>query len=154
MTTAHLAEENFRRLRALFPHAVTESVNAAGEVVRAIDADVLRQEIAAAVVEGAREPYRFTWPGKRRALAQAFAPCAKTLCPVREKSVGRRGARGGLNSENLYIEGDNLDALKLLRETHGGKIKLIYIDPPYNTGSDFVYKDDFSRREGQGRLHG
>lgn len=158
MTPRHtpaLAEENFRRLRALFPHAVTESVSAAGEVVRAIDADVLRQEIAA-VVEGAREPYRFTWPGKRRALALAFAPCTKTLRPVREKSVGRRGARGGLNSENLYIEGDNLDALKLLRETHGGRIKLIYIDPPYNTGSDFVYKDDFSRREGQGsgeRLH-
>ena len=148
------AEENFRRLRALFPHAVTEGVNAAGEVVRAIDADVLRRELGAAVVEGAQERYRFTWPGKRRALAQACAPCAKTLRPVREKSVGRRGARGGMNSENLYIEGDNLDALKLLRATHAGNISFIYIDPPYNTGSDFVYKDDFSQRAGgQGRQH-
>lgn len=154
--TPALAEENFRRLREMFPHAVTESVNAAGDIVRAIDADVLRREIGAVVVEGAQERYRFTWPGKRRALAQANLPTARVLRLVREKSVERRGARGGVNSENLYIEGDNLDALKLLRKTHGGKVRLISIDPPYNTGSDFVYSDDFSQAQGQGggvRLH-
>lgn len=145
MHTPDLAEENFRKLAALFPHAVTETVNENGEPLRAIDADVLRREISAAVVEGPRERYRFTWPDKGKAAALANAPVAKTLRLDRSRSVGRDGARGGTDSENLYIEGDNLDALKLLRQTYQGAVKLIYIDPPYNTGSDLVYEDDFSQ---------
>ena len=97
------------------------------------------------MVEGPRERYRFTWPDKGKAAALANAPVAKTLRLDRSRSVGRDGARGGTDSENLYIEGDNLDALKLLRQTYQGAVKLIYIDPPYNTGSDLVYEDDFSQ---------
>ncbi len=144
MHTPDLAAENFRKLAALFPNAVTETIDENGDVVRAIDADVLRQEIATHVVEGRAERYQFTWPGKRQAILTANAPISKTLRPCIEESVGRDGKPGGFNSENLYIEGDNLEVLKLLRETYLGKIKMIYIDPPYNTGSDFVYEDDFA----------
>ena len=145
MHTPDLAEENFRKLAAMFPNAVTETINEDGEVVRAIDADVLRQEISAAVVEGAQERYQFTWPDKKKSVVLANQPIAKTLRLDREKSVGRDGTPGGIDTENIYIEGDNLDALKLLQETYLGKVKLIYIDPPYNTGSDaFVYDDDFT----------
>jgi len=145
MHTPNMADENYKKLAALFPNAVTESVDPeTGEVVRSIDADVLRQEISGRVVEGREERYQFTWPDKKKAMLAANAPIAATLRPVRADSVGRDGTPGGWDSENLYIEGDNLDVLKLLQETYLGKIKMIYIDPPYNTGNDFVYEDDFA----------
>ena len=145
MHTPNMADENYRKLAALFPNAVTESIDPeTGEVVRAIDADVLRQEISARVVEGREERYQFTWPDKKKAMLAANAPIAATLRPVVADSVGKDGTPGGWDSENLYIEGDNLDVLKLLQETYLGKVKMIYIDPPYNTGNDFVYEDDFS----------
>ena len=147
--TPDLAESNFHKLAAMFPNAVTETINDAGEVVRAIDADVLRQEISAEVVEGPQERYQFTWPDKKKSVVLANAPIAKTLRLDRSKSVGRDGTRGGIDTENIYIEGDNLDALKLLQETYLGKVKMIYIDPPYNTGSDFIYEDDFSQGTGE-----
>ena len=130
-------QENYEILQKLFPNAVTETI-VDGEVVRAIDKDVLQQEINAAVVEGKDERYQFTWPDKKRAIVSANAPINKTLRPCREESVDFD------NTENLYIEGDNLEVLKLLQETYLGKIKMIYIDPPYNTGHDFVYNDKFS----------
>lgn len=145
MKTADLAAEKYELLRKLFPNAVTETKDEKGEVVRAIDADVLRQEINAAVVEGPKERYRFTWPDKKKSVVLANAPIAKTLRLDREKSVGRSGIAGSIDTENIYIEGDNLDALKLLRETYLHKVKMIYIDPPYNTGNDFIYEDDFSQ---------
>lgn len=148
MRTKNQTDENFAKLSALFPNAVTETVNENGEVVRAIDADVLRQEISAEVVEGTKERYQFTWPDKKKSVVLANAPIAKTLRLDRKKSVGRDGAEGSIDTENIYIEGDNLDALKLLQETYLGKVKMIYIDPPYNTGSDaFVYDDDFKETE-------
>lgn len=156
--TPDLAEENFRRLAEMFPNAVTETITGYitdenGEkraiIRRAVDADVLRQEISAEVVEGPQERYQFTWPDKRQAVALANAPVAKTLRLERSQSVGRDGVRGSVDTENIYIEGDNLDALKLLRETYLSKIKMIYIDPPYNTGSDFIYADTFSQTRGE-----
>ena len=144
MHTPNLADENFKKLAALFPNAVTETVNENGEVVRAIDKDVLMQEISTTVVEGREERYQFTWPDKKKAMLAANAPISATLRPIKADSVGKDGTPGGWDSENLYIEGDNLDALKLLRETYLGKVKMIYIDPPYNTGNDFVYEDDFA----------
>lgn len=144
MHTPDLAEENYKKLAALFPDAVTETKDENGNTVRAIDKDVLMQEINAKVVDDGQERYQFTWPDKRKAVALANAPIAKTLRFEKEKSVGRDGTPGGTDSENIYIEGDNLDALKLLQETYLGKVKMIYIDPPYNTGSDaFIYDDDF-----------
>lgn len=145
MHTPDLADENFAKLAALFPNAVTETKDENGNVVRAIDADVLRQEISATVVEGSQERYQFTWPDKKKSVVLANQPIAKTLRLDREKSVGRDGTPGGIDTENIYIEGDNLDALKLLQETYLGKVKMIYIDPPYNTGNDFIYEDDFSQ---------
>ena len=144
MRTANLADENFKKLAALFPNAVTETVNENGEVVRAIDKDVLMQEISTTVVEGREERYQFTWPDKKKAMLAANAPISATLRPIKADSVGKDGTPGGWDSENLYIEGDNLDVLKLLRETYLGNVKMIYIDPPYNTGNDFVYEDDFA----------
>lgn len=138
MHTTNKADENFAKLAALFPNAVTETINENGEVVRAIDKDVLMQEISTTVVEGKDERYQFTWPDKKKAVLAANSPIAKTLRPCREESVDFD------NTENLYIEGDNLDVLKLLQETYLGKVKMIYIDPPYNTGNDFVYNDDFA----------
>lgn len=138
MQTGDIADENFRKLAELFPNAVTETLDENGEVVRAIDKDVLMQEISARVVEGTEERYQFTWPDKRKAVRLASTPVAAALRPCREESVDFD------TTENLYIEGDNLDVLKLLRETYLGKVKMIYIDPPYNTGNDFVYEDDFS----------
>ena len=154
MRTPDRADENFRKLAALFPNAVTEAIVGYDElgkaiVERAIDKDVLAQEISASVVDGRQERYQFTWPDKRKSVALANAPIAKTLRLDRAKSVGRDGTPGGMDSENVYIEGDNLDALKLLQEAYLGKVKMIYIDPPYNTGSDFIYEDDFSRDSGQ-----
>ena len=139
MQTKNLADEKFEALKQLFPNAVTEAKNESGGVIRAIDKDILMQEIATRVVEGRDERYQFTWPDKRQAILAANAPLSKTLRPAREESVNFD------DTENLYIEGDNLDVLKLLQETYLGKIKMIYIDPPYNTGSDFVYKDDFKQ---------
>ena len=145
MHTPNLADENYRKLASLFPNAVTETIDpATGETVRAIDKDVLMQEINTRVVEGREERYQFTWPDKKKAVLAANAPISAALRPVREDSVGRDGTPGGWDSENLYIEGDNLEVLKLLRETYLGKVKMIYIDPPYNTGNDFVYEDDFA----------
>lgn len=134
---------NIERIGELFPNAVTEVVRD-GKVERAVDFEVLRQELSDVVVEGREERYQFTWPDKKKAILAANAPVPATLRPVVEESVGRGGAAGGFDSENLYIEGDNLEALKLLRETYLGKVKMIYIDPPYNTGNDFIYSDDFA----------
>ena len=139
MQTANKADENFRKLAAMFPTAVTETINENGEVVRAIDKDVLMQEISCTVVDGNEERYQFTWPDKKKSVLLANAPINKTLRPCREESVDFD------TTENLYIEGDNLEVLKLLQETYLGKIKMIYIDPPYNTGNDFVYEDDFAQ---------
>ncbi|MCH3951835.1 MAG: site-specific DNA-methyltransferase [Acidaminococcus sp.] len=146
MHTPDLAEKNYQKLVDLFPNAVTETIDENGNVIRAIDKDVLMQEINTQVVDGNQERYRFTWPDKRNAIILANQPIAKTLRLNREKSVGKDGTSGGIDSENIYIEGDNLDALKLLRETYLGKVKMIYIDPPYNTGNDFIYEDDFSQK--------
>ena len=139
MHTANKAYENFKKLAAMFPNAVTETIDENGEVVRAIDKDVLMQEISTKVVDGNEERYQFTWPDKKKAILAANAPIAKTLRPCKEESVDFD------NTENLYIEGDNLEVLKLLQETYLGKVKMIYIDPPYNTGNDFVYNDDFAQ---------
>ena len=146
MHTPDIAEENYKKLAGLFPNAVTETKDENGNVVRAIDKDVLMQEINAKVVDDGQERYQFTWPDKRKSVILANAPIEKTLRFEQEKSVGRDGTPGGMDSENIYIEGDNLDALKLLQETYLGKVKIIYIDPPYNTGNDFIYKDDFSQK--------
>lgn len=140
MQTVNKADENFKRLAEMFPNAVTEAKNENGEVVRAIDKDVLMQEINTKVVDGNEERYQFTWPDKKKSVLLANAPINKTLRPCREESVDFD------NTENLYIEGDNLEVLKLLQETYLGKIKMIYIDPPYNTGNDFVYNDEFGMR--------
>jgi len=138
MRSPDKARENYAILAKLFPNAVTESIDENGAVVRAIDADVLRQEINIRVVSGQEERYQFTWPDKKKAVLLANAPIAATLRPCREESVDFD------NTENLYIEGDNLDVLKLLRETYLNRVKMIYIDPPYNTGNDFIYEDDFA----------
>ena len=157
MQTANKADDNFKKLAAMFPNAVTETVNENGEVVRAIDKDVLMQEISCKVVDGNEERYQFTWPDKKKSVLLANAPINKTLRPVREDETVPTGAdsegkpycsTGSVDfdtTENLYIEGDNLEVLKLLQETYLGKIKMIYIDPPYNTGNDFVYEDDFAQ---------
>lgn len=145
MHTSNKADEYFRKLAALFPNAVTETVDENGVVVRAIDKDVLMQEISTTVVEGKTERYQFTWPDKKKSVLLANAPISKTLRPCPAESVGKDGIPGGFDSENLYIEGDNLEVLKLLQETYLGKIKMIYIDPPYNTGNDFVYEDNFAQ---------
>lgn len=139
MHTPNKADENFTKLAQLFPNAVTETTDENGEVVRAIDKDILMQEINTAVVDGNEERYQFTWPDKRNSILLANAPISKTLRPCREESVNFD------KTENLYIEGDNLEVLKLLQETYLGKVKMIYIDPPYNTGNDFVYEDRFAQ---------
>ena len=137
--TPNLTAENIDKLAALFPNCVTEAKDEkTGQLKRAIDFDQLRQELSDHIVEGPRERYHLDWPGKREALLAANAPIAKTLRPCREESVDFD------TTKNLFIEGDNLDTLKLLQETYLGKVKLIYIDPPYNTGNDFIYEDDFA----------
>lgn len=143
MQTENIADKNFEILSKMFPNALTETITGYDEdgkpiVERAIDADVLRQEISCKVVEGKDERYQFTWPDKKKAVLLANAPIDKTLRPCRQESVDFD------KTENIYIEGDNLEVLKLLQETYLGKIKMIYIDPPYNTGNDFVYEDDFA----------
>lgn len=145
MHTPDIAEQNYKKLAALFPDAITETTDEDGNIVRAIDKDVLMQEINTKVIDDGQERYQFTWPDKRKSMVMANAPISKTLRLEKEKSVGRDGTPGGVDSENIYIEGDNLDALKLLQETYLGKVKMIYIDPPYNTGNDFIYEDDFAQ---------
>ena len=130
---------NVAKIMELFPNCVTERINAEGKPEHAIDFDMLKQELSDHVVDGLQERYQFTWPDKRKAILAANAPINKTLRPCREESVDFD------NTENLYIEGDNLEVLKLLQETYLGKVKMIYIDPPYNTGNDFVYNDDFKQ---------
>lgn len=130
---------NVAKIMELFPNCVTERINSEGKLEHAIDFDMLKQELSDYVVDGLQERYQFTWPDKRKAILAANAPINKTLRPCREESVDFD------NTENLYIEGDNLEVLKLLQETYLGKVKMIYIDPPYNTGNDFVYEDDFKQ---------
>lgn len=138
-------QRNIELIGKLFPNAITE-VKRNGKVEHAIDFDVLRQELSDSIVEGREERYQFTWPDKKKAMLAANAPITATLRPVVTDSVGKDGTPGGFDSENLYIEGDNLEVLKLLQETYLGKVKMIYIDPPYNTGNDFVYNDEFGMR--------
>ena len=138
MHTPDLTQGHIAKLRELFPGCVTEAKGEDGRLRLAVDFDQLRQELSGTLVEGPQERYQLNWPGKREALLTANAPIAKTLRPCREESVDFD------TTKNLFIEGDNLDALKLLQETYLGKVKLIYIDPPYNTGRDFIYDDDFS----------
>ena len=138
MHTPDLTGENVEKIAALFPNCVTEATDENGKLTRAIDFDQLRQELSGTIVDGPRERYHLDWPGKREAILAANAPIAKTLRPCREESVDFD------TTKNLFIEGDNLEALKLLQETYLGKVKLIYIDPPYNTGNDFIYEDDFA----------
>ena len=138
MHSPDLTQANIDTLAELFPNCMIESRDAKGVVTRSIDFDQLRQELTSSIVEGPQERYQINWPGKREALLTANAPIAKTLRPCREESVDFDATK------NLFIEGDNLDALKLLQETYLNKVKMIYIDPPYNTGSDFIYEDDFA----------
>jgi len=137
MQTTNIVDENIKRIGELFPNCLTERLNDEGKPEMAIDFDQLRQELSKDIVEGAEERYQFTWPDKRNAIRLANAPTTDTLRPCREESVEFD------NTQNLYIEGDNLQVLKLLRENYLGKVKMIYIDPPYNTGNDFVYNDSF-----------
>ena len=138
MHTPNLTQDNIARIAELFPACVTEAKGGDGSVKLAVDFDLLRQELTDSIIEGPQERYHLDWPGKREALLTANAPIAKTLRPARHESVDFEATK------NIFIEGDNLDALKLLQETYLGKVKLIYIDPPYNTGNDFVYEDDFA----------
>ena len=143
MQTTNMVDENIKRIGELFPNCLTERLNDEGKPEVAIDFDQLRQELSKDIVEGNEERYQFTWPDKRNAIRLANAPTTDTLRPCREESVDFD------NTQNLYIEGDNLQVLKLLRENYLGKVKMIYIDPPYNTGNDFVYNDDFSQSAGE-----
>ena len=139
MHSLNKIDENVSKIANLFPNCVTEAKDENGEIVHKIDFDMLKQELSNTLVEGREERYQFTWPDKKQAILTANAPINKTLRPCREESVNFD------STENLYIEGDNLEVLKLLQETYLGKIKMIYIDPPYNTGNDFVYEDDFAQ---------
>ena len=138
MHTANLVAKNIEKLTALFPNCITETRNEQGEIIKGVDFDLLRQELSEVLVEGEQERYTLNWVGKKESILAANAPIAKTLRPCREESVNFD------TTENLFIEGDNLDALKLLQENYLGKVKMIYIDPPYNTGKDFIYNDDFA----------
>lgn len=143
MQTTNIVDENIKRIGEMFPNCLTERLDGNGRPEVAIDFDQLRQELSKDIVEGPEERYQFTWPDKRNAIRLANAPTTDTLRPCREESVDFD------NTQNLYIEGDNLQVLKLLRENYLGKVKMIYIDPPYNTGNDFVYNDDFSQSAGE-----
>jgi adenine-specific DNA-methyltransferase len=142
MQTTNQVDENIKKIAELFPNCLTERLDENGKPEAAIDFDQLRQELSKDIVEGSEERYQFTWPDKRNAIRLANAPTTDTLRPCREESVDFD------NTQNLYIEGDNLEVLKLLRENYLGKVKMIYIDPPYNTGNDFVYNDDFAQTAG------
>ena len=139
MRSRDVISDNILYIAERFPNVITETVGEDGNVVRSIDFEKLHQELTTDIVEGNEERYQFTWPGKRDAVRLANAPIDKTLRPCREESVDFD------NTKNLYIEGDNLDVLKLLQENYLGKVKMIYIDPPYNTGNDVVYADNFGK---------
>jgi len=143
MHSPDVSQQNIARIRDLFPGCVTEAMGQDGKIQLAVDFDHLRQELSGVIVEGPQERYQLNWPGKRDALLTANAPIAKTLRPCRDESVNFD------TTKNLFIEGDNLDALKLIQETYLNKVKAIYIDPPYNTGNDFIYEDDFSEECGE-----
>ncbi|MDM8214881.1 site-specific DNA-methyltransferase [Desulfovibrio piger] len=138
MHSPDMTQDHIARIRELFPNCVTEAQNADGSLRLSVDFDALRQELSDSIVEGPQERYQLDWPGKRKAMLAANASIAKALRPCREEGVDFD------TTQNLFIEGDNLDALKLLQETYLGKVKMIYIDPPYNTGNDFIYEDDFA----------
>ena len=138
MHTANLVAKNIEKLTALFPNCITEGRNEQGEIVKGVDFELLRQELSNVLIDGEQERYTLNWVGKKESILAANAPIAKTLRPCREESVNFD------TTENLFIEGDNLDALKLLQENYLGKVKMIYIDPPYNTGNDFIYSDNFA----------
>lgn len=141
MKTENITQENIEKIRGLFPNAVTE-VKKDGNVTLAVDFDILKQELSESLIEAGQERYQMTWPDKRKSVLLANSAISATLRPCKDESVDFD------NTKNLYIEGDNLDVLKLLRETYLGKVKMIYIDPPYNTGNDFVYEDDFATESG------
>src|SRR5574344_1502302 len=132
MQSIDIVDENIERISELFPNVIVESANG-----KAIDFELLKQELSKEIVEGAKEKYQLTWPGKKEAIVNANTPSKNTLRPVKEKSVDFD------NTKNIYVEGDNLEVLKILQESYLNKVKMIYIDPPYNTGTDFIYKDDF-----------
>jgi adenine-specific DNA-methyltransferase len=138
MQSPNLVDANIARIAEMFPNCITEAKDENGMLRRVVDFDQLRQELSASLVEGPRERYTLSWPGKNEAILTANAPIAKTLRPCEEESVDFE------NTKNLYIEGDNLDVLKLLQETYLNKVMVIYIDQPYNTGNDFIYEDDFA----------
>lgn len=144
MKSENIAQGNIEKIRQLFPDAVTE-VDKDGKTELAIDFDVLKQELCESLIDEGKERYQMTWPGKRQSVVLANTSTTDTLRPCKEESVDFD------NTQNLYIEGDNLNVLKLLRETYLGKIKMIYIDPPYNTGNDFIYNDDFAMESGEWR---
>lgn len=145
MQTTNKADENFKKLSEMFPNAITETIDENGEVVRAIDKDILMQEINVKVVDGQEERYQFTWPEKKNAILLANSSISKTLRPFKNESIGKTGKIGDFSSSNVYIEGDNLEVLKILEKSYEGKIKMIYIDPPYNTGNNLIYKNDFTK---------
>ena len=138
MQTENIVDENIEFIAKKFPNAIVEARDENGNLSRRVDFDILKQELSKEIVESDKERYQMTWPGKKQAILTANAPVAMTLRPCKEDSVDFD------NTKNIYIEGDNLDVLKVLRETYLGKVKMIYIDPPYNTGNDFVYNDDFA----------
>src|SRR5690625_4249935 len=143
MHSPDLSQDNIAKIRALFPGCVTEARDEETGAVRlAVDFDLLRQELSDHIVEGAQERYRLDWPGKREALVAANAPIAKTLRPDVDESSEFE------TTKNIFIEGDNLEALKIVQDSFLGRVQLIYIDPPYNTGNDFVYDDNFSEDAG------
>ena len=143
----NLIDEKINALAQIFPEAITESFNDDGELIKSVDFDILRRELSNNFVDSTKQRYSFTWPEKDITVSQAMRPTTKTLRPLIDKSAGRDGTEGNFDSENIYIEGDNLDALKILHETYLRRVKLIYIDPPYNTGKDFIYADNFTESQ-------
>jgi len=140
MQSPNLTNQNLEKIKMIFPNCITESLDASGNLTLAIDFDLLKQELSSNIIEGQQERYQLNWPGKKQAFLTANAPIAKTLRPALQESVDFD------NTKNLFIEGDNLEALKLLQETYLSKVKMIYIDPPYNTGKDFIYRDNFTEK--------
>ena len=139
MKTNNLVDDNIEYIAKKFPNCITEAKDEDGKLKKLVDFNLLKQELSSQIVGGGDERYSLNWPGKKQAILTANAPINATLRPCREESVDFD------NTKNIYIEGDNLDCLKLLRETYLGKVKMIYIDPPYNTGKDFIYNDNFSQ---------
>ena len=137
MESVDMTEKNIAKIESLFPNCITETLDENGKLTKAINFDLLKQMLSKEIIDS-DEAYEFTWVGKKAAIVEANKPIRKTLRPCIEESIDWG------KTENLYIEGDNLDVLKLLQESYLGKIKMIYIDPPYNTGNDFIYKDDFT----------